>query len=575
MQLEFLKFNPFAKSFDRYMPKFEEKQIEQINKNAQGLSQEDLDSIQYESQLGYSNIDNILISNIDFDQLFKDKLSRISKYKEMSMYPEIGVALDYVCDEGIYENEEGEIATLEFVEDLPRAVEKKLRDIFEYFTYDVLDLQNNGWKFFRKFVIESEIYLEMVMDSSRKNIIGFKELPSYSMVPLYRGSVVEAYKQSVPNVKSDKIRNFAKNQIGYANFGQFGKTRVDIRGYLEPAIRLYNQLRNLEDSLIVYRLVRAPERRIWNIATGKMPKGKAEQYIQNLIRKYKQKAIYNSETGKVDSAANIQSMNEDYWFAKREDGQGTTVEQITGGMNLGEITDVNYFLEKLYKVLKLPRNRWDNNMPGMASLGRSGEMMRDEIKFTNFVQRCQNLFKPVIMDPFLTLAKMRGVDEQYLRSDLFKLTFSQNSLFKEIKELEANQEKLNILSTATAFVSSPMNKSDPNAIFAKEFAVKNIYKMSDEDYALNEKLKKKEEEEAKANQEENGFGFGDQFGGNDQFGGGGEQPQGDEAGPPPLAPEEEEIPPDFAKSLKEEKKPREKKKLIVDQRFVEFVRNYK
>ncbi|HON83947.1 MAG TPA: portal protein, partial [Caldisericia bacterium] len=186
---------------------------------------------------------------------------------------------------------------------------------------------------------------------------------------------------------------------------------------------------------------RAPERRVWNIAVGRMPKGKAEEYIKGMIQRYKKRIIYDPETGAMNSTQNIQALTEDFWFAKNESGEGTTVETIGGGMNLGELEDVNYFLKKLYKILKLPRSRWDDSAGVNYSSGKSGDILREELKFTRFVERLQKRFSYIIMSSFMTLLKIKGIDEKYIDEGMFNIKFNSSNLFKEYKEMEINESR--------------------------------------------------------------------------------------------------------------------------------------
>jgi hypothetical protein len=258
---------------------------------------------------------------------------------------------------------------------------------------------------------------------------------------------------------------------------------------------------------------------------GKMPKGKAEEHIKQLIEKYKKKNIYDPATGAINSSLNIQSLTEDYWFAKNDEGKGTEVSQFTGGTQLGELNDVNYFLQKLYKTLKLPKSRWEAPEANTYSSGRSGEITREEVKFSRFVERLQRRFKSVIMDPFITLLKMRGIDEQWLDKKYLNIEFTKSNLFKEYKEIELLDQRFGLLGSASSYMMMPGNEG--NALFSKEFVLRKYFAITDSDWKENEKLmaKEKKEIEEQGLQGNGQFGnqFGNQFGGQDQFGNEGEE----------------------------------------------------
>ncbi len=310
-----------------------------------GKSQQELDQI---SQMGPGELYSVH-TKTTFQDTFNTKASRISFYRQMSLFPEISDALDHISDDGIIDNGDGQIITLDFHEPdkkLPKGIQKKVIKEFNFLINNVFKIKDQGWDLFRKFLIEGELYLEVILNKNKKTISALKILPAFTMVPVYEGNVIVKYAQV--GIKNDKggveEKFFEPNQVLYINWGQYGINHLDIRGFLESSIRPYNQLKNMEDSVVIYRLVRAPERRIWNIATGKLPKGKAEEYIKKLISKYKKRINYNSQTGEIDTSQSVQALTEDFWFAKPEEGQGTTVDTLTSNLQLGEIEDVKYFM---------------------------------------------------------------------------------------------------------------------------------------------------------------------------------------------------------------------------------------
>jgi len=548
--------NPFSKFFRaaRVSTGEERKENEEIL-NSQGASQEEIDFGRFANYEGLEGLGSggLTYIGIQFEQFFANKAARIGKYREMSLYPEISDALDQICDEAIQENDTGEIVSLEIKKEMPEHIEEEVRKQWKYILNDVFSFNARAWDLFRKWLVDDELYVEVISDKNGDNIIGIKILAPQTVMPIYVENTIKGFmqtslpKKDVNEVASSSVENatvmFDKDQIAYSNYGLYGQNFLDVRGFLESTIRVYNQLRNLEDSLVIYRLVRAPERRVWNINVGKMPKGKAEEYIKGLIQKYKKRIIYDTNTGAMNSAQNVQALTEDFWFAKNENGEGTSVDTIGGGMNLGELDDVNYFLQKMYKTLKLPRSRWEDPANSVYSSGKSGEVVREEIKFSNFVGRLQNRFKYILIDPFLTQLRMQGIDPMYINDSIYNVSFTRSNLYREYKEMELTESRFALLTTMNDFVFSDEN---PQGYFSKEFILKKYFLMSDEEWDenLNDLRKEKlQASEAKAEGGEEGFG-GEEEGGEEgggEFGGGGEEApaEGEAAPEKPTTPEEE------------------------------------
>lgn len=498
-------YNPFAKYFKVSRPE-EDRKDEEALENSQGISSEELllgriGDYEAMSQPGSS----LTYVGIQFEQYFANKTGRIGKYREMSLYPEISDALDTICDEAIIPNTDGDIVTLEIEEEMPAHIEEEVRDIWHYLVGEVFAFKDRGWDFFRKWLVEAELYIELVLNAEGTDIIDIKVLPNHTMLPVYEENKIVAYMQQAqprpvenlegdPNYKQPANIMFDKGQVVYSNYGLYGTNQLDVRGFLDPAIRTYNQLKSLEDAVVVYRLVRAPERRIWNIAVGRMPKGKAEEYIKGVIQRYKKRIVYDPETGAMNAALNVQSLTEDFWFARNEEGEGTSVETIGGGMNLGEIDDVNYFLKKLYKTLKLPSSRWQDVGDSNYSAGKSGEITREEIKFSRFIERLQGRFKYILLDAFITLLRLRGIDERYVDHSFYNVLFTESNLFKAYKELELTESRFAALTTMSEFIYDP--EANANGFFSREFCLRNYFLMTDEEWAMNKKMLEQEKQAA-------------------------------------------------------------------------------
>ena len=287
-------YNPFSKFFLKSRLASEDDMEEQYIKNSQGISQEDLE---FDMLYGRQSSQGFGIVNTQaiFKTIFTSKQQKIAIYREMANFPEIKDSIDTICDEAITANENGQYIGLQINEEIPLREEQIIRKTFNYVVNDVFKFKERGWDLFKRWLIESELYLEVILDKGGTKIIGVKPLPAAITNPVYEGNVIKKYIQtsiqtSIPGSRnSEKMgdRFFETNQVLYINSGEYGTSYLDVRGYLESTIRTYNQLRSLEDALIIYRIVRAPERRLWNIEVGKLQSGRAEEFLKGVIQKYR------------------------------------------------------------------------------------------------------------------------------------------------------------------------------------------------------------------------------------------------------------------------------------------------
>ena len=462
-----------------------------------------------------------------------DKTRLAKEYREMSMFPEVADALDEICDEAIVPDDQGEILSLRFDDETLLKNKNKTKNLqkeFDYVINKLLKFNDDGFNLFRKFYVEGELYGEMVINpkSPKQGLKKIVFLPPETITPLYDDyNNIEGFVQKIEGgVKksTDSIVKFSSEQISYVNSGIFSSDKRVPLSFIERAKVAYRQLKWMEDALIIYRIVRAPERRVFTVDVGNLPKKKAEEYMNNIIRRYKQKKIYNPATGEIDVGKQVLSMIEDFWLPKRADGSGPSVETLDGGSNLGEIDDVIYFVKKLYTALKVPTKRMDEENSGgvYQPNGKGGEIDRDEIKFAKYVVRVRNRFIKFLTQIFVKHLQLTGLWKQYkLDEDMFSFIFNEENEWRETKKLENFRERLDI------FREAKEHSADPEkAIYSTEWLMKEILKMSDEDIEENKKLIEKDRKEKEETE--------DKWGAT-------EEPDGDEEGgkPPKKEPEDE------------------------------------
>lgn len=497
----FYKLNPFAKYFlpDKAQ---QEQSVKQIDNRA-GVSEVDLD---FMSSYGAFNEVGALTETVNFTEEFQNKLSRKIMYRGMSFYPEICEVLDSICDDAVAKDINNHVVLPTIDDTVPKNIKKKMEENFDYLCYYILKLQDNGWDLFRKWLVEAEQFIEWIQDGTGKDIIGYQVLPSATVFPVYENSLITKYIQASYDVSFNKsnegntylsvsgskmeTRIFELNQIAYSNFGVYGRNAIDVLGYLETAIRSYNQLRGLEDALVVYRMARAPARRLWNIEVGKMSANRVAEYMNRVMQKYRRRAVYNPATGEIDSVRNVQSVVDDIWFPKRH-GEGSSVEEFGGSMEIGTLDDVKYFLHKLYKSLRYPKTRWNTEQSDPFSLAKPGEISRDEVRWSRFINRLR--FKwgnGIILHGWMQLNRMNIKDASLYKwntAQYLGLKFVEDNLFETQKRNELLEQRFNLLSNAANYMYSEDN---PDGLFAKEYVLKNIFLMSEEEFELNEKYKK-------------------------------------------------------------------------------------
>jgi len=411
---------------------------------------------------------------VDMEGVAKNEAELITRYREMSMYPECESAIDDVVNESIITDDQDEPISLN-LDNLkqPESVKKRIQEEFDTIL-KLLDFNNMAYEIFRRWYIDGRLFYHIMVDvkNPRKGIQELRYIDPRRIrkirQPLRRTPIVgQNAKLIAPAYEEYYLYNLAgmsqgtmtqgvkisKDAICYVHSGLLDARNRMVLSYLHKAIKPLNQLRMLEDAVVIYRLARAPERRIFYIDVGNLPKAKAEQYVRDMMVKHKNRLVYDADTGAVKDTRKFMTMLEDYWLPRREGGRGTEITTLPGGENLGQMEDVDYFRKKLYKSLSVPVSRLEPE--GTFSMGRSGEISRDEIKFAKFVERLRDRFTH-LFDNFLEIqllltGVMTREEWKDMKNDI-KYDFQRDNYYAEIKEQDMMNNRLAVLGIVDAYV---------------------------------------------------------------------------------------------------------------------------
>ena len=436
----------------------------------------------------------------------KDNYQLIMKYRGVSEHPECDAAIEDIVNESIVIDDETPGVSL--VLDDIEASGKIKNEITEEFSniLRMLNFAEDGHDIFRRWYIDGKIYHHLVVDPSNEKVgiqdIRFIDAPKMRKVkeikkkkdPLTNADIIENVKeyyvyQEAPGGQHKQAVKFTEDSISYLTSGLLDHQRKKVLSHLQKAIKPVNQLRMMEDSLVIYRLARAPERRIFYIDVGNLPKGKAEEYMKNIMAKYRNKLVYDANTGDLRDDRKHMSMLEDFWLPRREGNRSTEISSLPGGDNLGQIDDIIYFQKRLYKSLNVPIARLEQE--SQFSLGRSTEISRDEVKFQKFIDRLRNRFSQLflrILAKQLVLKKViTEADWSKWERDI-KIDYNKDNHFAELKETEILKERLGTLDMVNPYVGD---------YFTKDWIMKKVLKLSEEEMKdLEDEVEKENEENA-------------------------------------------------------------------------------
>jgi hypothetical protein len=346
-----------------------------------------------------------------------DKVRRIQEYRKMAAYAELADAIDEIADEAIVKNEHDEIARMKLRGEHDKIVQDEIAKEWNKFV-TIFNLEEKGWEYMRRFLVDGELYFENIISQNRPDygILGVTSIPTEIINPIYdnvQNAIIQGFllrkpvinpKKTILNQQKEELIVLDKNQITYIHSGLWNEDRTIRLPYIENSRRAYKQLSLIEDSIVIYRLVRAPERLVFKVDVGNMPVPKAEEYVRKLMQQYWARKNFDGSQGRVTNIYDPQSMLDAYWFTKRGDSPGTEVSQLQGGANLGQLEDLMYFVKKLYKTLKVPLSRLDPQDP----FKDGNEITREELRFARFIIRIQNQIAVGLKNSFITHLKLRG-----------------------------------------------------------------------------------------------------------------------------------------------------------------------
>jgi len=438
---------------------------------------------------------------LDIEGKVNNESDLIRRYREIAMHPECDMAIEDIINESVVVDDNQEVVRLNlnkvpFSSKVKKSIALEFQNILS-----LLEFEQKGHDIFRRWYVDGRIVYHKLIDPKNlkqgitelryidprkiKKVRAPKQKPGNEFAPkdpkkpqavefdeffIYNEKGVQPAASATTGLK------IAKDAIAYCPSGLVDQQKNLILSYLHKAIKPVNQLRMIEDSVVIYRISRAPERRIFYIDVGNLPKVKAEQYLKDVMNRYRNKLVYDASTGEIRDDRQYMSMLEDFWLPRREGGRGTEITTLPGGSNLGEIDDIKYFQKKLFQSLNVPYSRLDSEASGGLQLGRSTEVSRDEIKFTKFVSRLRNRFNSLFHDLLKTQLILKGIatieDWENTLSQTIKYEYVNDGYFAEIKESEMFKDRM-------ATYRDVKDSGMLGTVLSRDYMMKRILKFSE------------------------------------------------------------------------------------------------
>jgi hypothetical protein len=469
-------------------------------------------------------------SYVDIEGVYRTEFDLIKRYREMALHPEVDSAIEDIVNEAIVSDSNDSPVEIELSNlNASDGIKTKIRQEFRYIL-ELLDFNKKCHEIYRNWYIDGRLYYHKVIDlkkpqegiqelryidalkmryvrqengNRKKGSVNaravvaangienpmdyqFPEIEEYFVFNPKASYPVNALGQAASSPGGGGLK-MSKDSITYCTSGLVDRNKGICLSYLNKAIKSLNQLRMIEDSLVIYRLSRAPERRIFYIDVGNLPKVKAEQYLRDVMMRYRNKLVYDAGTGEIRDDKKYMSMLEDFWLPRREGGRGTEITTLPGGQNLGELTDVEYFKKKLYRSLNVPPTRMDGE--GGFNLGRSSEILRDELKFTKFVGRLRMRFSNMFNDILKTQLILKNIitpEDWSKMEEHIQYDFLYDNHFSELKDAELLTERLNLVATAEPYIGK---------YYSQDYVRRKILRQTDQEIVEQDMLIEKEIEE--------------------------------------------------------------------------------
>jgi hypothetical protein len=447
-------------------------------------------------------------SYVDIEGVYRTEFDLIKRYREMALQPECDSAIEDIVNEAIVSDTNDSPVQIELSNlNASDGIKKKIRQEFKYIL-ELLDFDRKSHEIYRNWYVDGRLYYHKVIDLKKphEGIQELRYIDAMKMRYVRQQKTKDKDNYRLANVNTDNPMNYefpeiqeyfiynpkmswptnnpssmggnggvkmTKDSITYCSSGLVDRNKGNTLSYLHKAIKALNQLRMIEDSLVIYRLSRAPERRIFYIDVGNLPKVKAEQYLRDVMMRYRNKLVYDASTGEIRDDKKFMSMLEDFWLPRREGGRGTEITTLPGGQNLGEITDIEYFKKKLYRSLNVPPSRMDGE--GGFNLGRSSEILRDEVKFSKFVARLRKRFSYMFNDMLKTQLILKNIitpEDWEVMEEHIQYDFLYDNHFAELKEAELLNERIGMVQTAEPYVGK---------YFSQDYVRRKILRQTDQE----------------------------------------------------------------------------------------------
>jgi hypothetical protein len=461
-------------------------------------------------------------SYVDIEGVYRTEFDLIKRYREMALHPECDSAIEDIVNEAIVSDTNDSPVQID-LDNLKASdgIKKKIREEFKYIL-ELLDFDKKSHEIYRNWYVDGRLYYHKVVDlkNPEAGIQELRYIDAMKMRYVRQARKKESDKYNISNRMVDNPMDYdfpeieeyfiyepkmsyptgtpapgalggssagikmTKDSITYCTSGLVDRNKGSTLSYLHKAIKSLNQLRMIEDSLVIYRLSRAPERRIFYIDVGNLPKVKAEQYLRDVMMRYRNKLVYDANTGEIRDDKKFMSMLEDFWLPRREGGRGTEITTLPGGQNLGEITDIEYFKKKLYNSLNVPPSRMDGE--GGFNLGRSSEILRDEVKFSKFVSRLRKRFSAMFSDMLRTQLILKNIitpEDWRMMDEHIQYDFLYDNHFAELKDAELLNERLNMVQVAEPYIGK---------YFSQDYVRRKILRQTDIEILEQDAIIKKE-----------------------------------------------------------------------------------